>query len=186
MYTLKKSLGQHFLHDENMCRKIVNVLPVSAGMQLLEVGAGGGAITRFLKEIEGISFKAVEIDREKISFLKDRFPDLEGKLMEGDILKISPPFEGPFGLIGNFPYNISSQILFRILEWRRQIPCVVGMFQKEVAQRIAAAPGNKQYGILSVLTQTYYEVEYLFEVNEKCFTPPPKVKSAVIRLRYSG
>lgn len=184
MYTLKKSLGQHFLHDENMCRKIVNVLPVSAGMQVLEVGPGGGAITRFLKDIKGIDFRAVEIDEEKIRYLKSRFPDMEGNLIEGDILKIKPPFEGPFNLIGNFPYNISSQILFRILEWRGQIPCVVGMFQIEVAQRIAAVPGNKSYGILSVLTQAYYKVEYLFEVNENCFTPPPKVKSAVIRLSY--
>lgn len=184
MYTLKKSLGQHFLHDENICRKIVNALQVSGGMQVLEVGPGGGAITRFLKDLEGIAFRAVEIDEEKIRYLKNRFPDMEGKLVEGDILKIRPPFEGPFSLIGNFPYNISSQILFRILEWKKQIPLVVGMFQKEVAQRIAAVPGNKQYGILSVLTQAYYQVDYLFEVNEKCFTPPPKVKSAVIRLHY--
>lgn len=184
MYTLKKSLGQHFLHDENMCRKVVNALPVSEGMQVLEVGPGGGAITRFLKDIAIIDFKAVEIDEEKIRYLKSRFPDLEGKLIAGDILKIRPPFEGLFSMIGNFPYNISSQILFRILEWKQQIPYVVGMFQKEVAHRIAALPGNKQYGILSVLTQAYYGVEYLFEVNEKCFTPPPKVKSAVIRLHY--
>lgn len=183
MYTLKKSLGQHFLHDENICREIVSALPVSEGMQVLEVGPGGGAITGLLKDVAGINFKAVEIDREKISYLKSRFPDLEGKLMEGDILRIKPPFEGQFSIIGNFPYNISSQILFRILEWKAQVPCVVGMFQKEVAQRIAADPANKAYGILSVLTQAYYHVEYLFEVNEKCFTPPPRVKSAVIRFR---
>lgn len=184
MYTLKKSLGQHFLHDDATCRKIVNMLHVSEGVQVLEIGPGGGAITQYLKDIPGIFFRAIEIDREKISYLKNRFPDLKEKLTEGDILKIPPPFKGDFSIIGNFPYNISSQILFRILEWKEQVPCVVGMFQKEVAKRISSKPDNKEYGILSVLTQAYYKTEYLFEVSEGCFTPPPKVKSAVIRLTH--
>lgn len=186
MYTLKKSLGQHFLHDDNICRKIVDALPVSEGTQVLEVGPGAGAITHYLKDIHGIRFKAIEIDKEKIRYLKSRFPDLEGRLTEGDILKVDPPFEGEFKIIGNFPYNISSQILFRILAWKDQVSCVVGMFQKEVAQRIASGSGNKDYGILSVLTQAFYRAEYLFEVHENCFTPPPKVKSAVIRLTHAG
>jgi 16S rRNA (adenine1518-N6/adenine1519-N6)-dimethyltransferase len=155
-------------------------------MQVLEVGPGGGALTRFLIDVPDIRFKAMEIDREKIAFLRGRYPDLEGKLFEGDILDEKPPFEGAFNIIGNFPYNISSQILFRVLEWKRRVPCMVGMFQKEVAQRIHSGPGSKAYGILSVLTQAFYRVEYLFEVHENCFTPPPKVKSAVIRLTYLG
>jgi 16S rRNA (adenine1518-N6/adenine1519-N6)-dimethyltransferase len=186
MYILKKSLGQHFLHDDAICRKIVDALPVTMGMKLWEIGPGGGALTRYLKDIPGIGFHALEIDREKIAYLLNRYPDLEGRLKEGDILKEDPPFAGSFSLIGNFPYNISSQILFRVLEWKARIPTVVGMFQKEVAQRIASGPGNKSYGILSVLVQAYYQVEYLFEVDQQCFTPPPKVKSAVIRLRNLG
>lgn len=186
MYTLKKSLGQHFLHDENMCRKIVRSLPTEPGMQVLEVGPGAGALTRFLLQIPDIHFKALEIDEEKVDFLLRQFPGLRGRLIQGDILKVSPPFEGKFSVIGNFPYYISSQILFRIIEWREQVSCVVGMFQKEVAQRIASGPGSKDYGILSVVMQAFYEVKYLFEVNEGCFTPPPKVRSAVIRLEFSG
>jgi 16S rRNA (adenine1518-N6/adenine1519-N6)-dimethyltransferase len=186
MYTLKKSLGQHFLHDENMCRKIVDALPVKAGMQVLEIGPGGGALTRFLLQIPEIHFKALEIDEEKVNYLLQQYPQLNGHLINGDILTAPPPFEGRFSVIGNFPYNISSQILFRIIDWKEQVTCVVGMFQKEVAQRVASGPGSKDYGILSVLIQAFYEVEYLFEVNEGCFTPPPKVRSAVIRLSYLG
>ena len=182
MYTLKKSLGQHFLKDENMCRKIVQALPVIPGQQLLEVGPGAGAITKYLLQLPDIHFKAVELDTEKVQYLEQTYPEIKGKLIHQSFLEMSPPFEGPFNIIGNFPYNISSQIMFRVLDWKQQVPLVVGMFQKEVAQRIAASHGNKDYGILSVLIQAFYKVEYLFEVHEQCFNPPPKVKSAVIRV----
>ncbi|MBW8686584.1 16S rRNA (adenine(1518)-N(6)/adenine(1519)-N(6))-dimethyltransferase RsmA [Chitinophaga rhizophila] len=181
MYTLKKSLGQHFLKDENICRKIVEALPVIPGQQIVEVGPGGGAITKYLLQIPDVHFKAVELDTEKVQFLEKTYPDIQGKIINESILDTQVPYQGEFSMIGNFPYNISSQIMFRVLEWREQIPTVVGMFQKEVALRIAATKG-KEYGILSVLTQAYYKVEYLFEVHENCFNPPPKVKSAVIRL----
>jgi 16S rRNA (adenine1518-N6/adenine1519-N6)-dimethyltransferase len=182
MYTLKKSLGQHFLKDENICRKIVDSLPVIPNQQVLEVGPGAGAITKYLLELPDTSFKAVELDTEKVEYLQKTYPAIQGKLINESFLDVKPPFEGKFNVIGNFPYNISTQIMFRVLDWREQVPCVVGMFQKEVAQRIAAKHGNKDYGILSVLIQAYYRVEYLFEVSETCFNPPPKVKSAVIRL----
>ncbi|GAA4302014.1 16S rRNA (adenine(1518)-N(6)/adenine(1519)-N(6))-dimethyltransferase RsmA [Compostibacter hankyongensis] len=186
MYTLKKSLGQHFLRDEAICKQIVQALPVSPGMQLLEIGPGAGAISRYLAEIPGVDYRAVEVDAEKIAYLRQHYPALEGKLILGDILETVPPFDGLFSVIGNFPYNISSQILFRILEWKTRVPCMVGMFQREVARRIAAGPGGKDYGILSVLLQAFYRVEYLFEVEPKAFEPPPKVMSAVIRLHYLG
>lgn len=182
MYTLKKSLGQHFLKDEQMCRKIVQALPVVPGQQVLEVGPGAGAITKYLLELPGIEFKAVELDTEKVKYLEQTYPAIKGRIINQSFLDMQPPFEGPFSIIGNFPYNISTQIMFRTLEWKEQVPQVVGMFQKEVAQRIAAGHGNKEYGILSVLMQAWYKVEYLFEVHEQCFNPPPKVKSAVIRL----
>lgn len=181
MYTLKKSLGQHFLKDENICRKIVDSLPVTPGQQILEVGPGAGAITKYLLEIPDVHFKAVELDAEKVQYLEKTYPAIQGKIIHESILDTPAPYKGEFTVIGNFPYNISSQIMFRILEWKQQVPVVVGMFQKEVAQRIAATKG-KEYGILSVLIQAYYKVEYLFEVHENCFNPPPKVKSAVIRL----
>ena len=181
MYTLKKSLGQHFLHDENVCRKIVSHLTVKDDMNLLEVGPGGGAISKYLIEIPGINYKAIEIDTEKVEYLEHTYPAMKGKIITQDILKASLPFDGPFSLIGNFPYNISSQILFKVLDWEPQVDEVVGMFQKEVAQRIATGPGSKTYGILSVLMQTNFKVEYLFDVNEKSFTPPPKVTSGVLR-----
>ena len=186
MYTLKKSLGQHFLRDEGMCRRIVSELGTAPFRQLLEVGPGGGALTRYLLEVPGIDFRAVELDAEKVAFLLGRYPALAGRLAEASILDIPVPFEGPFTVIGNFPYNISSQILFRVLDWRGQVERVVGMFQKEVAVRIAAGPGSKDYGILSVLLQAYFEVVYLFEVDERCFQPPPKVKSGVVSLRAAG
>jgi 16S rRNA (adenine1518-N6/adenine1519-N6)-dimethyltransferase len=181
MYTLKKSLGQHFLKDENICRDIVGSLPVVQDQQVLEVGPGAGAITKYLLQLPGIHFKAVELDAEKVQYLEKTYPAIKGKLIHQNFLETPAPFEGQFSVIGNFPYNISSQIMFRILEWREQVPQVVGMFQKEVGQRIAAGHGNKEYGILSVLIQAYYKVEYLFEVHENCFNPPPKVKSAVVR-----
>ncbi len=186
MYTLKKSLGQHFLRDEGVCRRIVTELRREPFHQLLEVGPGGGALTRHLLEIPDIDFMAVELDAEKVAYLLERYPALAGRLTEGSILEVPAPFEGRFTVIGNFPYNISSQILFRVLEWRDQVDRVVGMFQKEVAVRIAAGPGSKEYGILSVLLQAYFEVRYLFEVDERCFQPPPKVKSAVVSLAGVG
>ncbi len=149
-YTLKKSLGQHFLHDENICKKIVDALQGESFQQLLEVGPGAGAITKYLLQIPHIHFKAIEIDAEKIAFLQNTYPAIEDKIIHADFLQTYAPFEGEFVVIGNFPYNISSQILFKILEWKNSVPVIIGMFQKEVAQRIAAQPGNKVYGILSV------------------------------------
>jgi 16S rRNA (adenine1518-N6/adenine1519-N6)-dimethyltransferase len=182
MYTLKKSLGQHFLHDENICKKIVAALQQRPFQQLLEVGPGGGALTKYLLEIPAIDFKAVEVDQEKVDYLLQHFPALKTQLIHKDFLQLSAPFEGPFTVVGNFPYNISSPILFHLLDWRDQLQSVVGMFQKEVAQRVAAPHGSKTYGVLSVLIQAFFEVEYLFDVAEGSFTPPPKVKSGVIRM----
>ena len=182
MYTLKKSLGQHFLRDENICKKILAALEERPLGQLLEVGPGGGALTKYLIELDDIDFKAVEIDEEKVSFLVKTYPSLADRIIRQSFLDMEKPFTGPFTVIGNFPYNISTQILFKVLEWREDITCMIGMFQKEVALRIAAREGNKVYGVLSVLVQAFFEVEYLFEVSEQCFNPPPKVKSAVIRL----
>lgn len=182
MYTLKKSLGQHFLKDENICRKIVLAIQEHPFKQLLEIGPGAGAITKYLIEMENIAFKAVELDVEKIAYLVRTYPLLIGKLIHEDFLEMEKPFEGPFTVVGNFPYNISTQIIFRILEWKEDVECVVGMFQKEVALRFAAKEGSKVYGVTSVLVRAFYDVQYLFEVNEQCFQPPPKVKSAVIRL----
>jgi 16S rRNA (adenine1518-N6/adenine1519-N6)-dimethyltransferase len=183
MYTLKKSLGQHFLKDENVCKRIITSLQYCSFKQLLEIGPGGGALTKHLLNIPGIEFKAVELDSEKVDYLIDNFPGLKGKIIHKNFLDIEQPFEGKFTIIGNFPYNISTQILFKMLEWRNDIECAVGMFQKEVAQRIAAKEGSKVYGITSVLTQAFFTVEYLFEVSERSFQPPPKVKSAVIRMK---
>ncbi len=182
MYTLKKSLGQHFLKDENICRKIVSSLQEHPFKQLLEVGPGGGALTKYLLKLEDVDFKAVELDEEKVTYLLQTFPELEGKIINESFLDINQPFTGRFTVVGNFPYNISTQILFKILEWRENVAAVVGMFQKEVAQRVAAKEGSKIYGVLSVLVQAFYKVEYLFDVHENCFQPPPKVKSGVIRL----
>ncbi len=182
MYRLKKSLGQHFLIDENICKKIVSALKDHPFHQLLEVGPGGGALTKYLLQISDINFKAVEVDDEKVEFLVKTYSQLQGRIIHQDFLTIEKPFETKFTVVGNFPYNISSQILFKILDWKQDVECVIGMFQKEVAQRIRAKEGNKIYGVLSVLIQAFFEVEYLFEVSERSFQPPPKVKSAVIRL----
>jgi 16S rRNA (adenine1518-N6/adenine1519-N6)-dimethyltransferase len=162
--------------------KIVTQLSHKPGMQLLEIGPGGGAITKYLIELEGIDYKAIEVDNEKVQYLKKTYPILNDRIIEQDILQADAPFEGLFSVIGNFPYNISSPILFKVLEWEPQVVEVVGMFQKEVAQRVACKEGSKTYGILSVLMQAFFTVEYLFDVHENCFTPPPKVKSGVIRL----
>lgn len=181
MYTLKKSLGQHFLKDENIVRKIVQALQDQPFQRLLEVGPGGGALTKHLLQIPDIDFKCVELDDEKVNWLLKTYPGLQSKIIHQDFLTIAKPFDGPFTVVGNFPYNISTQIVFKILEWKEDVQSVTGMFQKEVAQRIAAREGNKVYGILSVLVQAFFAVEYLFEVHENSFNPPPKVKSAVIR-----
>jgi len=183
MYTLKKSLGQHFLKDENVCKRIVASLEHCSFTRLLEIGPGAGALTKYLVKISGIDFKAVELDTEKVDYLVAQLPEMKGKVIQQDFLEVNKPFEGNFTIVGNFPYNISTQILFKILEWKDDVQCVVGMFQKEVAQRISAKEGGKVYGISSVLTQAFFDVEYLFEVSEKAFQPPPKVKSAVLRLR---
>jgi 16S rRNA (adenine1518-N6/adenine1519-N6)-dimethyltransferase len=182
-YTLKKSLGQHFLKDESVTHKIVAALKQEQFSQLVEVGPGGGALTKFLLPLPGIDFKAVELDDEKVQYLEATYPGIKGKIIHKDILHIDPPFETDFIVIGNFPYNISSQILFKVLEWKEKVPVMIGMFQKEVAQRIAAGPGSKTYGILSVLVQAFYAVEYLFDVPQTAFNPPPKVMSGVIKLR---
>lgn len=186
MYTLKKSLGQHFLKNESVVDQIISALTVHSFSNLLEVGPGGGALTKHLEKLPDIHFKAVELDDEKIEYLEKTFPGLQGKIIRGSILEVPKPFEDHFTVIGNFPYNISTQIMFRMLEWKESVDTVIGMFQKEVAQRIAAAPDSKDYGILSVLVQAYFKVEYLFDVDEHAFNPPPKVKSGVIRMTNAG
>lgn len=178
----KKHLGQHFLTDLQIALNIVESL-TSDTTSVLEIGPGTGVLTQFLIDKSQFRFSAVEIDAEAGAYLKEKFPSLH--LIEGDFLKMNLKKEfgeQPFSIIGNFPYNISSQIFFKILDNRDQIPCVVGMVQKEVAERIAARHGNKTYGITSVLLQAFYTIEYLFTVSEHVFDPPPKVKSAVIRL----
>ncbi len=181
-YTLKKSLGQHFLKDENVCKKIVAALKETQFNNLLEVGPGAGALTKYLLQLPNINFKAVELDTEKVVYLKQTYPTIDGKIIHQNFLEIDAPYTEAFTVVGNFPYNISSQILFKILEWKMQVPIVIGMFQKEVAQRIAAKPNNKTYGILSILIQAFYHVDYLFDVSPGCFNPPPKVMSGVIKL----
>ncbi|MFN8242677.1 MAG: 16S rRNA (adenine(1518)-N(6)/adenine(1519)-N(6))-dimethyltransferase RsmA [Ferruginibacter sp.] len=183
MYTLKKSLGQHFLKDGVIIDRIMAAVGQDACNRMLEVGPGAGALTRHLLQLPGVDFKAVELDKEKVDYLLKQYPSLEGRLIHASFLDISIPFSDSFLLVGNFPYNISTQILFRVLDWRQQVPVMIGMFQKEVAQRVAAASGSKVYGVLSVLVQAYYDVEYLFDVDRNCFTPPPQVQSGVIRLR---
>ncbi len=179
----KKALGQHFLTDLSIAARIAATLDGSKGLPVLEIGPGMGVLTRFLLE-EGHDVKVVEIDSESVEYLTDNFPDLKGRIIEGDFLKMDLAElmgEKPFCVIGNYPYNISSQIFFKILDYKNLIPCCSGMLQKEVAERLAAAPGSKVYGILSVLLQAWYDVKYLFTVDEHVFNPPPKVKSGVIR-----
>ena len=183
-YTLRKSLGQHFLKDETVCQEIVAQIPETT-RQLLEVGPGGGALTKYLLMHSEWQFKAIEFDTEKVDYLLRQFPEIEGKISQQDFLKSEPPFEGDFTVVGNFPYNISGPILFKIFEWEPQVETVIGMFQKEVARRVASPHGNKDYGILSVLLQAFYRIEYLFDVPPECFNPPPKVVSGVIKLSRS-
>ena len=179
----KKHLGQHFLNDLNIAQKIADSLQHQEYKQVLEIGPGMGVLTQFLLQKDNEVF-VIEIDTESVVYLKTHFPQLNNHIIEGDFLKLplNEIFKEPFALIGNFPYNISSQILFKALEHKDIIAEIAGMFQKEVAERLASQPGNKNYGIISVLLQAYYDVEYLFTVNEDVFTPPPKVKSGVIRL----
>lgn len=180
----KKSLGQHFLNDEGIARKITEGLVVQDKTNVLEIGPGMGVLTKYLVQNPGIDLKVIEIDRDSVAYLKKHFAALEGRIVEGDFLEIdlNQIFSGSFSIIGNFPYNISSQIFFRTLEERNRVKQVVCMLQKEVADRIASKHGNKTYGILSVLLQTFFDIEYLFKVPPGVFTPPPKVMSAVIRL----
>lgn len=178
----KKHLGQHFLTDLNIAQKIVNALPQD-GLPILEIGPGTGVLTQYL--IDKDNFTAFDIDIESIDFLKQKYPEHAHKIHFQDFLEADlKPFasNGNFKVVGNFPYNISTQIMFRVLEYRNDITSLVGMFQREVAQRIAEKPGSKTYGILSVLLQAFYKIDYLFTVSEHVFNPPPKVKSAVIRL----
>lgn len=181
----KKFLGQHFLKDENIARQIAESL-TGITPHVLEIGPGMGVLTKYLYNRPDIDFHAIEIDRESVSYLHQHYPSLH--VIEGDFLALDPGtlFSEPFAVIGNFPYNISSQILFKVFDNRSRVPELVGMFQKEVAERVAAKPGSKTYGILSVLLSAYYDIEYLFTVPEHVFNPPPKVKSAVIRLRRNS
>ena len=182
-YTLKKSLGQHFLIDKTVCEKIRAVLLEQPIEQMVEVGPGAGALTEFIYKIPTNSYKAIELDTEKVNYLLHAYPDLAGKLINEDFLETAIPFDGSFVLVGNFPYNISTQIVFKVLDWKAQVPMMVGMFQKEVAERIAAKPHSKAYGILSVLAQAFYDVTYLFDVPPAAFNPPPKVDSGVIMFK---
>ncbi|MBN2636476.1 MAG: 16S rRNA (adenine(1518)-N(6)/adenine(1519)-N(6))-dimethyltransferase RsmA [Prolixibacteraceae bacterium] len=177
----KKSLGQHFLTDQNIARKIVESLGTNVS-DVLEIGPGMGVLTQYLLTRSALNIKVVEIDRESVAYLQQHFPQLD--IISDDFLKIdiSKQFDSNFAIIGNFPYNISSQIFFRVLNFRDRVPEVVGMIQKEVAERIASPHGSKTYGILSVLLQAFYRIEYLFTVSETVFNPPPKVKSAVVKL----
>ena len=178
----KKHLGQHFLIDLNIAQKIVNALPQD-NLAIVEIGPGTGVLTQYMIEKE--NFMAFDIDTESIDFLKEKYPQYKDKIKFQDFLEADlTPFasKGNFNVIGNFPYNISTQIMFKVLEHRADVSALVGMFQKEVAVRIAEKPGSKAYGILSVLLQAFYKIDYLFTVSEHVFNPPPKVKSAVIRL----
>jgi 16S rRNA (adenine1518-N6/adenine1519-N6)-dimethyltransferase len=180
----KKHLGQHFLVDKGICKKIANQYGRHRDCnKVLEIGPGTGALTEYLVKNE-LDIWVMEIDWDSVAYLKEHYPSLKGKILEADFLKADLQTlmgSEPYSVVGNFPYNISSQILFKCIEHRNQIPEIMGMFQKEVAERIAEPPGTKRYGILSVLLQTYYDISYCFTVDEHVFSPPPKVKSGVIR-----
>jgi 16S rRNA (adenine1518-N6/adenine1519-N6)-dimethyltransferase len=182
----KKHLGQHFLTDLSIAKQIVDALTLHEGYKhVLEIGPGMGVLTQYLKDDTRFTTHAIDVDFESITYLKNHFPTLEKNILYGDFLQMDLGLitnNKPFAVIGNFPYNISTEILFKVLDNKNQIPEVVGMFQKEVAERIAAKPGSKTYGITSVLLQAFYTIEYLFTVHENVFNPPPKVKSGVIRL----
>ncbi len=180
----KKHLGQHFLTDETIAFDIVkSLMDVCKTTDVLEIGPGMGVLTQYLLQQKNITTHAIDLDKESIVWLKENIPALSDTLIEGDFLRLDfkTIFKGEFSIIGNFPYNISSQIVFKLIENRDQIPLMVGMFQKEVGERLASGTRSKDYGILSVLTQAYYDIEYLFTVPEHVFNPPPKVKSGVVR-----
>lgn len=180
----KKSLGQHFLKDLSVASRISDTVDSCPSIPILELGPGMGVLTQYLMQKER-ELKVVEIDLESVEYLHSHYPSLRDNILGADFLKmdLSSVFEGrPFVLTGNYPYNISSQIFFKMLDYKDYIPCCTGMIQKEVAERLAASPGGKIYGVLSILIQAWYDVEYLFTVDEHVFDPPPKVKSAVIRL----
>lgn len=184
----KKNLGQHFLTDLDIARRIADTVDAAPDLPILEVGPGMGVLTQYLIG-KGRELKVVEIDGESVAYLKQRFQMMQGDILGEDFLRmdLSQVFQGrQFVLTGNYPYDISSQIFFKMLDYKDLIPCCTGMIQREVAQRMAARPGSKAYGILSVLIQAWYDVEYLFTVDEDVFNPPPKVKSAVIRLTRNG
>lgn len=180
----KKNLGQHFLKDKDIAQKIVESLQANNVDKVLEIGPGMGVLTQFLLQNKSYETSVVEIDRESVEYLNTHFPEIKERIISADFLRLNlhNHFTEPFAIIGNFPYNISSQIFFKVLEYHNQIPEVVGMLQKEVAERLAAGPGSKTYGILSVFLQAYYNIEYLFTVDQDQFIPPPKVKGGVIRL----
>ena len=180
----KKYLGQHFLTDHNIARKIVSSL-TDGENNILEIGPGTGILTQYLLQKPRINLYMIEIDKESVDYLVSHFPQQHDRIIHADFLtfNLKQIFSDHFTLIGNFPYNISSQILFKVLDYRQEVDEVVGMFQKEVAERIASKPGSKKYGILSVLLQAYYDIELLFTVSEHVFSPPPNVKSAIIRLK---
>ncbi len=185
----KKQLGQHFLTDMSIAERIAGLLTGHGGYtQLLEIGPGTGVLTQYLLPQAAYQTYVIELDRESVAYLKGHVSALKGRIIEGDFLhwNPAPTLTGPFAVIGNFPYNISSQILFRVLELKEQVPEVVCMLQREVAQRIASGPGNKDYGILSVLLQAWYDITYEFTVGPEVFNPPPKVQSGVIRLQRNG
>lgn len=184
----KKALGQHFLTDQSIARTIVSSLLEGGARDVLEIGPGMGVLTRYLLEREDIDLKLVEIDNESVDYLLSHYPGIEGKLYSADYLRLDMRglFSGDYRIIGNFPYNISSQIFFKILDDKDKIPEVVCMIQKEVADRIAEKPGSKTYGILSVLLQAWYDIDYIISVGSGAFCPPPKVQSAVIRLRRNS
>lgn len=181
----KKHLGQHFLTDKNICKKIADQFRYHQGCKrALEIGPGTGALTEYLLQQPETELTVMDVDIESIEYLQEHFSVLEGRIFKKDFLKVNiEEVMGtePFAVVGNFPYNISSQILFRCLDYRNQIPEIMGMFQKEVAERVAEKPGSKQYGIISVILQAFYDIEYCFTVDEHVFNPPPKVKSGVIR-----
>jgi 16S rRNA (adenine1518-N6/adenine1519-N6)-dimethyltransferase len=182
----KKALGQHFLTDMTVAQRIADTLADNVGMPVLEIGPGMGVLTNLLLHA-GHDLHVVEIDNESVDYLNANLPDIRGRIIEGDFLQMNLadifPGDGAFAVIGNYPYNISSQIFFKVLDYKDRVTVCSGMLQREVAERLAAAPGTKARGILSVLLQAWYDVEYLFTVSEKVFNPPPKVKSGVIRMR---
>ena len=187
----KKELGQHFLKDLSIAQRITGLLTGHGGYKkVLEIGPGTGVLTQFLLQNATFDTYVIEIDRESVDYLKLNFPALDGRILAADFLNIKPELlptkqasTDSFAVIGNFPYNISSQILFKVLEMRNRVPEVVGMFQREVAQRIASGPGNKEYGILSVFLQAWYDIRYEFTVEPEVFNPPPKVHSGVLSLK---